>query len=325
MHILFDEAGKLLTGRLLSEAESSLQVELDSGKRVKVKAVNALLRFEKPAPGALMASATELSTGMDLALAYEFAPEDEFGFADLAREYFSSSASTAEQVAALLCLQGAPHYFRRAGKGRYKKAPADILAQALAGIEKKKQQQAQIEAWAAERAPAALQDPLQARQERARVQGRGRGRAQQPHRAAHPAAERRCHPQRLPVPLAALPVRPVPQGHRLPRAAGPGDHRRAATGHRAGVFHRRLAHHRDRRRAFAARPGQRLGGAGHPHRRTGSGCSARERHRPGGAPPPVHRLHAGPQDHHAARRGRAGLHADGRARLPCGVALRHVR
>lgn len=160
MHILFDEAGKLLTGRLLSEAESSLQVELDSGKRVKVKAVNALLRFEKPAPAALMSAATGLSNEMDLALAYEFAPEDEFGFADLAREYFSSSAGTAEQVAALLCLQGAPHYFRRAGKGRYKKAPADILAQALAGIEKKKQVQAQIEAWAAELASGSCPEPV---------------------------------------------------------------------------------------------------------------------------------------------------------------------
>jgi len=150
MHILFDEAGKLLTGRLLSEAESSLQVELDSGKRVKVKAVNALLRFEKPAPSQLMPAATALAESMELELAYEFAPEDEFGFADLAREYFSASAGTEQQVAALLCLHGAPHYFRRAGKGRYKKAPADILAQALAAIEKKKQVQAQIETWAAE-------------------------------------------------------------------------------------------------------------------------------------------------------------------------------
>jgi exoribonuclease-2 len=107
-----------------------------------------------------MSAATELSTDMDLALAYEFAPEDEFGFADLAREYFSSGASTAEQVAALLCLQGAPHYFRRAGKGRYKKAPADILAQALAGIEKKKQLQVQIEAWAAELASGTCPEPV---------------------------------------------------------------------------------------------------------------------------------------------------------------------
>jgi exoribonuclease-2 len=150
MHILFDDAGKLLTGRLLSEAENSLQVELDSGKRVKVKSANALLRFEKPAPAELMQAATALAETMELELAYEFAPEDEFGFADLAHEYFSDKASTTEQVAALLCLQGAPHYFRRAGKGHYKKAPPEILAQALAAIEKKQQVQAQIEAWTAE-------------------------------------------------------------------------------------------------------------------------------------------------------------------------------
>ncbi|MBC7609145.1 MAG: hypothetical protein H7228_06135, partial [Polaromonas sp.] len=38
MFVLFEEAGKFLAGRILSEADSSLQVELDSGKRVKVKA-----------------------------------------------------------------------------------------------------------------------------------------------------------------------------------------------------------------------------------------------------------------------------------------------
>jgi len=160
MHILFDDAGKLLTGRLLSEAESSLQVELESGKRVKVKAANALLRFEKPAPSQLMPAAAALAETMELELAYEFAPEDEFGFVDLAHEYFSDNAGVTEQVAALVCLQGAPHYFRRAGKGRYKKAPAEILAQALAAIEKKKQVQAQIEAWAAELVSGSCPEPV---------------------------------------------------------------------------------------------------------------------------------------------------------------------
>ncbi len=150
MHILFDEAGKLMTGRLMSEAESSLQVELESGKRVKVKLTNTLLRFDKPAPAALMPAATALAESMELELAYEFAPDEEFGFADLARDYFSDNASTEQQVAALICLQGAPHYFRRSGKGRYRKAPPEIVAQALAAIEKKKQIQAQIDAWAAD-------------------------------------------------------------------------------------------------------------------------------------------------------------------------------
>lgn len=162
MHILFDEAGKLMTGRLMSEAESSLQVELDSGKRVKVKTANALLRFEKPAPAQLMPAATALAATMELELAYEFAPEDEFGFADLAGDYFSDPATTEQQVAALICLQGAPHYFRRAGKGRYKKAPAEIVAQALAAIEKKKQIQAQIDAWAAELVAGSCPEPVRA-------------------------------------------------------------------------------------------------------------------------------------------------------------------
>ncbi len=162
MHILFDEAGKLMTGRLMSEAESSLQVELDSGKRLKLKLANTLLRFEKPAPAQLMPAATALAASMELELAYEFAPEDEFGFADLAADYFSDPPSVEQQVAALICLQGAPHYFRRAGKGRYKKAPPEIVAQALAAIEKKKQIQAQIDTWTAELVAGTCPEPVRA-------------------------------------------------------------------------------------------------------------------------------------------------------------------
>ncbi|MEY2684437.1 MAG: hypothetical protein RJA09_1581 [Pseudomonadota bacterium] len=164
MFVLFDDAGKNLTGRVLSEADSSLQVELDTGKRVKVKTSNVLLRFDKPAPAVLLAEATPLSAGFDLDLAWEFAPEDEFGFTDLAQDYFQNPATTAQQVATYLALSEAPHYFRRAGKGRYKKAPAEILQQALAAIEKKKQVQAQVDAWAQDLAqgtcPPAIQDQL---------------------------------------------------------------------------------------------------------------------------------------------------------------------
>ncbi|ADV01397.1 ribonuclease catalytic domain-containing protein [Alicycliphilus denitrificans] len=160
MHALFDDAGKFLAGRILSEAESSAQIELDSGKRVKVKAANILLKFDKPAPAELLAQARDVAASIELPLAWEFAPEDEFGFADLAREYFSANAPVAEQAGMLLALYEAPHYFRRAGKGRFRKAPAEILQQALAAIEKKKQVQAQIEAWAAELAAGRCPQPI---------------------------------------------------------------------------------------------------------------------------------------------------------------------
>ena len=154
MHTLFEEAGKFLAGRILSESDASLQVELDSGKRVKVKAAHALLKFEKPAPAELLARGQLMSLEIDLDLAWEFASDEEFGFADLARDYFSAdpsqAASLEQQAAALFRLFEAPHYFRRAGKGRFKKAPAEILQLALAGIEKKKLLAAQITAWAEE-------------------------------------------------------------------------------------------------------------------------------------------------------------------------------
>ena len=161
MYALFDDAGKFLAGRILSEAESSAQIELDSGKRVKVKASNILLKFDKPTPAELIAQAQTLSADIDPQLAWEFAPEEEFGFADLARDYFSDNASIIEQVAALFKLFEAPHYFRRAGKGRFKKAPAEIVQQALAAIEKKKQVQAQIDAWADELAAGHTPAPVQ--------------------------------------------------------------------------------------------------------------------------------------------------------------------
>ncbi|MDB5742870.1 MAG: ribonuclease [Polaromonas sp.] len=154
MFVLFEETGKFLAGRILSEADSSLQVELDSGKRVKVKAANALLKFEKPGPADFIAAGQKLSDEIDLDLAWEFASDDEFSFADLAREYFSADASKPasleQQAAALFRLYDAPHYFRRAGKGRFRKAPPEILQQALAAIEKKKQVAAQIASWAEE-------------------------------------------------------------------------------------------------------------------------------------------------------------------------------
>jgi exoribonuclease II len=149
-YALFDDAGKFLAGRVMSEAESSLQIELDSGKRVKVKAANVLLRFDKPGPAELLAEAGRIAPEIDLDLAWEFAPEDEFGFADLARDYFDAKAGVAQQVAALLRLHEAPHYFRRAGKGQFRKAPEETVKAALLGIERKKQLAAQIEAWAAE-------------------------------------------------------------------------------------------------------------------------------------------------------------------------------
>jgi len=148
MYALYEEGGKFQTGRVLSEAEASAQIELDSGKRVKVKTSQLLMKFDKPAPAEFMHAGQEIARGMEVDMAWEFAPDEEFGFADLARDYFSKDANPSQQLGALLCLFEAPHYFRRAGKGRFRKASAEIVQQALVAIEKKKHLQLQISDWA---------------------------------------------------------------------------------------------------------------------------------------------------------------------------------
>ena len=164
MFLLFEEAGKFMAGRVLSEAESSVQVELDSGKRVKVKAANILLKFEKPSPAQMLLEAQGVSDTIELEMAWEFSPEEEFGFAELARDYFSEQATLAQQAGMLIRLFEAPHYFRRAGKGRFRKAPADIIALALAAIEKKKQIALQTAQWVKDLSegvcPQAIRDQL---------------------------------------------------------------------------------------------------------------------------------------------------------------------
>ena len=159
-YALFDDAGKFLAGRLMSEADSSVQIELESGKRVKVKSANVLLRFAKPEPAALIAAAQAAAAEIDLEMAWEFAPEGEFSFGDLARDYFSAQAGPEQQAAVLFKLFDAPHYFRRAGKGLFKKAPEETVKAALLGIERKAAQALQIEDWAAELAAGRCPDPV---------------------------------------------------------------------------------------------------------------------------------------------------------------------
>ena len=60
-YALFDDAGKFHAGRVMNESDASMQVELDSGKRVKVKSANVMLKFEQPAPVELMSRARALA------------------------------------------------------------------------------------------------------------------------------------------------------------------------------------------------------------------------------------------------------------------------
>src|SRR5574343_2011213 len=145
MNVLFEEDGGFKAGTVLSDADASLQIEMPSGKRSKIKAATVLLRFEKPSAAALLEQATPLAEEIEADFLWECVSDGEFSFLDFARDYYGHDPAPVEATAILLALHAAPIYFHRKGKGRFKKAPADILAAALAGLEKKRQQALAIE------------------------------------------------------------------------------------------------------------------------------------------------------------------------------------
>jgi exoribonuclease-2 len=149
MYLLYEEDGEIKAGTILADHDASLQVESQHGKRTKVKATHVLLRFGTPAPAAAMEQARALAAEIDLDFLWEAAGEAEFGFQELAAEYYGGSPSAPQMAAVLLTLHGAPIYFYKKGKGRYKAAPPDTLAAAKAAVERRAREAALRAEWAA--------------------------------------------------------------------------------------------------------------------------------------------------------------------------------
>jgi exoribonuclease II len=148
VNVLYEDSGTFKVATVLAEGETSVQVEAPHGKRTKIKSKDVLLRFAEPGAADLLAQAEAMASGLDADFLWECCGREEFGFADLAREYCGRSPSAVEAAGILVKLHSVPVYFYRKGRGRFRAAPPEILRAALAGIEKKKQQQAQVAAWA---------------------------------------------------------------------------------------------------------------------------------------------------------------------------------
>jgi exoribonuclease-2 len=140
MNLFFEESGDFKVGSVLSQAGEAYQVEMPSGKRTKVKVKDVLVQYEKPAPQELLDGAKAIAAAVDFEFLWEVAGQEEFGFAELGAEYFGHAPQPTEAAGLILALHGAPIYFYKKGRGRYKAAPEASLRAAQAGIEKKKQQ-----------------------------------------------------------------------------------------------------------------------------------------------------------------------------------------
>ena len=165
MNLFFEESGDFKVGAVLSHTGEAYQVDMPSGKRTKVKVRDVLLQYERPAPAELLEQAKAIAADIDFEFLWEVAGEEEFGFAELGAEYFGHPPLPFEAAGLVLALHGAPIYFYKKGRGRYKAAPEQSLRAAQAGIEKKKQQAViqagYVDEMKAGRLPPALQPLVQ--------------------------------------------------------------------------------------------------------------------------------------------------------------------
>lgn len=148
MYIIFEESGRFIAGRVLRETDAAWQLELPAGKRIKLKKAKGLMTLQADDAQQVLERAVAAAPEVDLDLVWEFAPEgDTFDFAQVAADYFGDAVTQEQRLTALVAVHGAPHYFRRAGGGTYRKASREVVEQALAAIAKKAAQEAQIAQW----------------------------------------------------------------------------------------------------------------------------------------------------------------------------------
>jgi len=136
--VFYEEDGGFKVAGVLADNDATLQVEAPHGKRSKVKASAVLLRFEAGGLARFMEEAQKLADGMDADFLWQCSGQGEFSFETLAQEYFGRAPAPAEAAGLLLRLHGAPMYFYKKGKGRYKAAPPEALKGALASVERKR-------------------------------------------------------------------------------------------------------------------------------------------------------------------------------------------
>ncbi len=151
MNLLYEEGGDIKIATVQSTSGSgdteSWQATSLSGKKIKLKAKEVWLRFEKPEAQAVMDEANTLSKEIDLQLLWDCAPDEEFGLVDVSLEYFGAQATIPQQVSLAIALQGAPVFFRRKGRGRFQRAPLEQLQAGLAALERKQKEIEQQTVW----------------------------------------------------------------------------------------------------------------------------------------------------------------------------------
>ena len=158
-NIFYEDGGQFKVASIIQKNDSTYQANTQHGKRVKIKINNVFIEFDGSMDDFLQ-SAQAQANDIDTELLWECVGTDEFDFQAAAKEYFGSQPSKSQLAATLMALYAAPMYFHKKNKGVFKAAPENVLKQALAAIERKAQQEAQVQKWAEQLVSGSLPDEI---------------------------------------------------------------------------------------------------------------------------------------------------------------------
>lgn len=149
MNIFYEESGRFKVAQIIERNAATYQVNTQHGKRSKVRVNHVFVEFSTDLDD-FLTQAQILADDVDVDLLWSVCGEEEVSAESIAGEYFGHAPKPIELAAIFMALYAAPIYFHKKAKGIFKAAPEDILQQALEAVERKKTQDAQIDAWTAE-------------------------------------------------------------------------------------------------------------------------------------------------------------------------------
>ena len=215
------------------------------------------------------------------------ATTSEFGFADLAREYYGAAPTPAQAAAVAMLLHASPMHFYKKGKGRYRKAPAGC-AEGRARLGRAQAARERADRGVGERARAHRLPERAARAGLPMLLYRPDKNALEWKALAAACEARKTNPVALLAACGAIPsthdyhfnaflAEAFPHGVAFPAWGTLPPVPELPRGDCARVLDRRRDDHRDRRRVLGARASQRQLRGRHPHRVPGARHPARQR------------------------------------------------
>ena len=153
MNFIYEEGGEIKgatsTGSSAVLTEQ-FAAQTQFGKHLKFKVKDLWYSWASGDLEQTLLEAHDLAAQIDMDFLWECAPEEEFKFEQVAKDYFGASLKTPQIVALAIALQSAPMYFRRKGRGLFLRAPEEQLQAALASVERKRKETLLQKEWEAQ-------------------------------------------------------------------------------------------------------------------------------------------------------------------------------